>query len=99
MMSVHDVQEDRRGLFRGDGSGYRSKMDHLAESIDEHENACVALRIAGRPKTKYMLTEDHGSVATGSGQSGACFDGEGLTRWHASQERTHLRTHVYMCGQ
>ncbi|KAG2759372.1 hypothetical protein PC129_g8193 [Phytophthora cactorum] len=98
-MGEDNVNEMHRGIGRGDCIRHRNQMDHFAEAIDEHQDARASLRIGGSPKITSIDTERQALVATGSGRRGACDDGEGFTRWQSSQERTHLRTHLYMWGQ
>ena len=46
-----------------------------------------------------MLTERQDSMAIESGRNGVCEDDAGFTRWHVSQERTHLWMYLYIRGQ
>ncbi|ETL91565.1 hypothetical protein L917_09897 [Phytophthora nicotianae] len=51
-MPIDNIQEDRRGLFRGDGGGGWSNMDHLAEPVDEDKDSSTALHITGKTENE-----------------------------------------------
>jgi hypothetical protein len=74
------IQKDRRGLCGGHMAGTGAICTILMKLSTKTRIPVRPFASGGKPKTKSILTERQTAVATGSGRSGACGDGEGLTR-------------------
>lgn len=53
MMAIYRIKEERRRLGCGDLRWHKSKMNHLAELIDEDENSRLALGITRQTKDEF----------------------------------------------